>query len=58
MLKITNPSKLYCFNVSSSDVSPIYLNGTPVTLVNKDKHLGKYISTDIYDRNIISNIIM
>ena len=28
-------SKLLCFNVSSSDISPIYLNGTPVTVVNK-----------------------
>ena len=49
-------SKLICFNVSSSDISPIYLNGTPVTVVNKDKHLANYISTDIYGRNIISNV--
>ena len=49
-------SKLLCFNVSSSDISPFYLNGTPVTVVNKDKQLGKYISTNIYDRNIISNV--
>ena len=51
-------SKLLCFNFSSSDISPIYLklNGTPVTVVNKDKHLGNYISTNIYDRNIISNV--
>ena len=40
-------SKLLCFNVSSSDISPIYFNGTPVTVVNKDKHLGNYISTNI-----------
>ena len=45
-------SKLICFNVSSSEISPIYLNGTPVTVVKKDKHLGNTISTDIYDRNI------
>ena len=44
-------SKLSCFNVSSSDISPIYLNGTPVIVVNKDKHLANYISTNIYDRN-------
>ena len=40
MHKVTNPakSKLLCFNVSSSDISPIYLNGTPVTVVdNVDK---------------------
>ena len=35
-------SKLICFNVSSSDIFPIYLNGTPVTVVNKDKKLRKY----------------
>ena len=49
-------SKLICFNASSSEISPIYLNGTPVTVVNKDSHLGNTISTDIYDRNIISNV--
>ena len=49
-------SKLLCFNVSLSDISPIYLNGTPVTVVNKHEHLGNYISTNIYDRNIISNV--
>ena len=31
------------------------MNGTLVTVVNKDKHLRNYISTVIYDRNIISN---
>ena len=46
---------MICFNASSSEISPIYLNGTPVTVVNKDKHLGNTISTDIYDRNIIRN---
>ena len=48
--------KLICFNASSSEISPIYLNGTPVTVVNKDKHLGNTRSTDIYNRNIISNV--
>ena len=33
-------SKLLFFNVSSSEVSPIYLNGTLVTAGNKNKHLG------------------
>ena len=42
-------SKLLCFNVSLSDISLIYLNGTPVTAVNGDKHLGNHISTNIYD---------
>ena len=49
-------SKLLCFNVSLSDISLIYLNGTPAPVVNRDKHLGNYISTDIYDKNIISNV--
>ena len=49
-------SKLTCFNASSSEISPIYLNGTSVIVVNKDKHFGNTISTDIYDRNIISNV--
>ena len=49
-------SKLICFNVSSSEISPIYLNDTPVTVFNKDKHLGNTIPTDIYDRNIINNV--
>ena len=54
-----NPVKnqnLYFFIASSSEISLIYLNGTPVTVVNKDKHLENTISTDIYDRNIISNV--
>ena len=50
-------SKLICFNASSSEISPIYLNGTAVTVVNKDhKHLVNTISPDIYDRNIVSNV--
>ena len=53
-----NPAKsiLLCFNVSSSIISPIYLNGTPATVVTKNKHLGNYISTNFYDRNVISNV--
>ena len=36
-----NPAKtkLRCFNVSSSDISLIYLNGTPVTVIKKDKQI-------------------
>ena len=49
-------SKLLCFNVSSSDISRIYLNGKPITVVNKDKHLENTISTDIYGTNTISNL--
>ena len=47
---------MICINARSSEISPIYLNGTPVTVVNKDKRLGNTISTDIFDRNIISNV--
>ena len=49
-------SKLIFLNVSSSEISPIYLNDTPVTVVNKDKHLRNTITTDIYDRNILNNV--
>ena len=49
-------SKLICLNVSSSEISPIYLNDTPVNVVNKDKHLRNTITTDIYDRNILNNV--
>ena len=34
----------------------MYLNGTPVNVVNKDNNLGNTISTDSYDRNIIRNV--
>ena len=46
-------SKLLRFNINSTEISIIYLNGTPVTDVNKDKHLENYMSTDIYDWNIL-----
>ena len=47
-----NPAKIkiIMFNVSI----PIYLNGTSVTAVNKNKHLGNNIFINIYCRNIIS----
>ena len=53
-----NPSKskLLCFNVDSSKLSPIYLNGQPITCVDSEKHLGNYIATDIYDRNIMNSV--
>ena len=34
----------------------IILNGQPVPVVFKDKHLGNYISSSINDRHIIGNI--
>ena len=51
-----NKSKLLCFNVDDTDVIPqTYLNGGVIPVVDSDKHLGNYISTNITDRNIIDN---
>ena len=48
---------LLCFNVDHTDVIPqTYLNGEVIPVVDSDKHLGNYISTNITDRNIIDNI--
>ena len=35
---------------------PIYLNGEKIPVVDSDKPLGNYISTDYADRHIIDNI--
>ena len=54
-----NPSKtkLLCFNMKlESNVPPIYLNVERVSIVEHEKHLGNYVSTDIADRNIIADI--
>ena len=52
-----NKSKLLCFNVDDTDViSQTYLNSEVIPVVDSDKHLGNYISTNITDRNIINNI--
>ena len=51
-------SKLFCFN-ASNDVTPhIKLNGQPVSVVHKDKHLDNYISdtTCIHDCHILNNV--
>ena len=32
------------------------MNGQPVSVVHKDKHLGNYISDSIHDRHILNNI--
>ena len=37
-------------------VPPIYLNGERVSIVEHEKHLGNYVSTDIADRNIIADV--
>ena len=50
-------SKLLCFNACDAITPHIKLNGQPVFVVHKDKHLGKYISNSIlHDRHILNNI--
>ena len=50
-------TKLLCFNMKlESKVPPTYLNGERVSIVENEKHLGNYVSTDIEDRNIIADI--
>ena len=49
-------SKSSCYNVNLSSLGLIYLNNQSISIVSHDKHLGNYISTDIYDRNILSNV--
>ena len=51
-------SKLICYNilVDPSTLGPICLNKQPITIVDNDKHLGNYISSDIHDRNIVSSV--
>ena len=52
-----NPTKsnLICFNANIDHTPHIILNGQPVSVVLKDKHLGNYISSSINDRHIIEN---
>ena len=52
-----NKSKLLCYNVDETDVlPPIYLNGEMIPVVESDKHLENYISTNLANRHIIDNI--
>ena len=55
---IFNPtkSKLLCFNASNAVTPHIKLNGQPVSVVHKDKHLGNYISDSIHDRHILNYV--
>ena len=56
---VFNPSKtkLLCFNLDPlTEVLPIYINGVQVSIVQHEKHLGNYVSTNISDRNIIANV--
>ena len=50
-------TKFLCFNMKlESKVSPIYLNEERVSIVEHEKHLGNYVSTDITNRNIIADV--
>ena len=49
-------SKLIFYNIDSSTCPPIYLNSQPITIVNSDKHLGNFSSSDIQYRNVISSV--
>ena len=56
---IFNPlkTKLLCFNLDPlSEVPPIYLNGEQISIVEREKPLGNYVSTHISDRKIIANV--
>ena len=48
-------SKLICFNANIDHIPHIIVNGQPVSVVFKDKHLGNYISSSVNDRHIIEN---
>ena len=48
---------MLCFDIDPlSEVPPIYLNGLQVSIVEHEKHLGNYVSTNISDRNITANV--
>ena len=45
------------YNADLTGVVPqLYLNGEIIPVVESDKHLGNYISTNIHDRNIIGSV--
>ena len=53
----SSKTKLLCYRTDTQTViPPIYLNGEQVSVVKHEKHLGNFMSTNIYDRNIISNV--
>ena len=47
---------MLCFNACGAVTPHIKLNGQPVSVVHKDKHLGNYISDSIHDHHILNNI--
>ena len=53
----SSKTKLLCYNKDPETViPPIYLNGEHVPVVEHENHLGNFLSTNIYDRNNISNV--
>ena len=56
---VFNPSKtkLLCFNLDPlSEIPPIYLYGVQISIVEHEKHLSNYVSTNFSDRDIIANV--
>ena len=53
-----NPKKLklLCFNACDGVTTHINLNGRPVFIVHKVKHLGNCMSDSIHDRHILNNL--
>ena len=52
-----NKSKLLCYNAAlTSNVPQVYLNGEKIPVVDSNKHLGNFISTNFADRNITENV--
>ena len=49
-------SKLICFTASNAITQHIKLNDQPVSVDQKDKQLGNYISDSIHDRHIINDM--
>ena len=48
-----------CFNIDDIDVIvSVYLDGEVISVVDSDKHLGNYISTNITGRNFINHWIL
>ena len=46
-------SKLLCFNACDAVTPHIKLNGQPVSVVHKHKHLGNYIFDSIIESDIV-----
>ena len=55
----SNKSKVLCYNADLTGVVPqIYLYGKGILVVDSDKHLGKYISTNIHEGNINGGVYL